>query len=175
VRATLHEAVWQAIQAECNRLAQLDEVLWAGATETKPKPRWLAFAGADEHAPLNPEDDQVLSQVRGRCPPWHALLTVEPPRPRRDYFLGLLVPAGITLVVVPDRTCPKLEEALCGAITDPLRALEKVLPVGTLGTPSKLTLAASFQPPPSSSPPTPAHAWAWVPVPTVIGKKRTGR
>lgn len=89
VRQTLHETVWQAIQAECDRLVFLDDVLWAGATETEPKPRWLAFAGPDEHAPLNPEADQAFSQVPlpVRCSPGLALLTLKPPRPRRDYLL----------------------------------------------------------------------------------------
>ena len=153
------------IQAACERLAGMTGIVWAGATEAELVPRWVAFAGSDSHAPLEPESDQVFRQVQSEDPAGSVIVEIHPARRGRAYSCGILFPSGLTLVAVPDPDSPAPPVVIANALRDALRALRQALPRGPLppggGPPG--------QPPPGT---TPSHAWAWVSLPPSPRKPR---
>jgi hypothetical protein len=57
-----------ALHALVDDLAAADGVAWAGVTEAEPSPRWIAFAGPEAHAPLEPDQRPRLRAARRREP-----------------------------------------------------------------------------------------------------------
>jgi len=157
MRAALHLAEWQALQAIVDDLGRADGVAWAGLTEAEPAPAWLAFAGADVHAPLEPDRDQGFVQLEGACPVGTAVVALAPPRPGRAYLCGLLLPQGLALVVVPEASDPA--DGAGNALRVALARLRAALPSGPPPADGALP------PPTPPTPPTPLSAWAWLPLP----------
>ena len=157
VRSALHPTEWRIIQALCEDVSRMEGVAWAGLTEAESSPRWLAFAGSEEQVPLEPEADQVFHQLEAECPPTTALVALEPARPRRTYLCGIVLPAGLTLVVVPNPDSASGAEGAVRAACAGLHRLRDSFPAGQP--------PPSGMPPASSPPPTPLPTWDWVPLP----------
>jgi hypothetical protein len=159
MRNTLHIGTWRALQAICDDLSQMDGVVWAGITEAEGEPRWLAFAGASPHVPVVPDPDQQFEQLQGELPPATAVVVLAPPRPGRAYLCGLVLPEGLTLVVVPDPDDSAAEAGAQRATGAGLHRIRNVLP------PVQAPGGGMPPAPSKPTPPTPASAWDWIPVP----------
>src|SRR5688572_23434114 len=99
---TLEAAVWRALQATCEHLLRGQGIVWAGVTYDAIDPRWVAFAGPDDHAPGKPGSGQALRALpQGRAGDI-IVVALDPPQPGRAYVRATLLPHPLTMVIVPD-------------------------------------------------------------------------
>jgi hypothetical protein len=159
MRTTLHITVWQALQAICDDLLQTDGVVWVGITEAELEPRWLAFAGAAPHAPVVPDPDQRFEQLECELPPATAVVALAPLRPGRAYLCGLVLPEGLTLVVVPDPDDSAAKVGAQRATGEGLVRIRNLLP------PAQAPSGGMPPAPSKPTPPAPSSAWDWIPLP----------
>ena len=158
MRALGSEIARRILTRVCADLVTRPEIAWAGICEPEPDMRWVAFAGETARWPADPELNQRFHQEKNvDLPSQTALLTLELRIPDRDIVCGLVLPPSLLVVVVPASNDFRGTQAVHAPLVVALRSLRESFPLADRAPP--LPEGGG-----SSTPPTPLHAWAWLPV-----------